>query len=396
MTHRKQQLLITLIFMGFLEGRAWSARPFIESIKSPLLEGLIPSLPLKDYYPESFLEEMSLWEEIKNDKSFNNQEREELKTYVAKDFILKLISNPRVYTVQTGNAVKNGTTTYKAYRREDWFQGSGFECDTPVLLKKNIENNKLVFQGTVCLKRPSAASNPSNLLRYIPFIFRETVISPPKSDKPDKFFFDDFYCQRRFFLVKTAALRKNKAYRNQETLSKPPITGWKLKSKNNKDFNAEHIMPRSKIADKMEALKQSDANASLRLDDLYNLIPTDCNANNQRANLAFGEVKSKKDKVVLCGGSSLIGYSKSRKHAGEKLFQPPKRSRGWIARAMFYASIVYDIPIDEREEKILRNWNSTFLPTDREKVFHQRIFRLSLHRNPFIDYPGLVDLVEDF
>ncbi len=150
----------------------------------------------------------------------------------------------------------------------------------------------------------------------------------------------------------------------------------------NNVINVEHTWPQSKFSGKH--------NKGLQKADLHHLFPTDSKANSIRGNFQFGEVV-RDSKPVSCGASR-FGTSSD----GRQVFEPPANHRGNVARALFYFSLRYDMPITPNEEATLKKWDKED-PIDEDEVRRNEvIFEAQANRNPFIDFPYLSDLINDF
>lgn len=147
--------------------------------------------------------------------------------------------------------------------------------------------------------------------------------------------------------------------------------------------NTEHTWPQSRFS--------HEYSGEMQKSDLHHLFPTDNQMNSVRGNFPFGEVehdlKKLKCDTVRFGVSNL----------GEQaVFEPPQVHKGNVARALFYFSTRYNLPIDPHQEATLRIWHKED-PADEEEVrLNNRIFEVQHDRNPFIDYPSLVDRISDF
>jgi deoxyribonuclease-1 len=78
------------------------------------------------------------------------------------------------------------------------------------------------------------------------------------------------------------------------------------------------------------------------------------------------------------------------------IFMPPVGHRGNVARSLFYFSVRYDIAINKNEEQILRQWHKMDPIDANEKARHEIVAKYQKVRNPFVDYPQLVEKVADF
>lgn len=150
----------------------------------------------------------------------------------------------------------------------------------------------------------------------------------------------------------------------------------------NNIINVEHTWPQSRFSGKY--------NNGLQKADLHHLFPTDSKANGIRGNYQFGEV-TKDTKIVNCKASR-FGVSSD----GRSVFEPPANHRGNVARALFYFSLRYDLPITPNEEATLKKWSKEDPIDDDEIKRHNEVFKTQGNRNPFIDFPELEDRITDF
>jgi deoxyribonuclease-1 len=145
--------------------------------------------------------------------------------------------------------------------------------------------------------------------------------------------------------------------------------------------NIEHTWPQSKFS--------PSYSKELQKSDMHHLFPTDSKANSIRANHRFGESHGYINND-LCAASSI-----ENTHNG-LVFTPPEKHRGNVARALFYFSIRYQMPIDSEQELALRQWHAED-PVDQAEIERNNmIAKHQLVRNPFIDFPHLSDEVADF
>lgn len=142
-------------------------------------------------------------------------------------------------------------------------------------------------------------------------------------------------------------------------------------------MNTEHTWPQSRGADTLPARS-----------DMHHLFPTTPESNMRRSNNYFGEVVN----VEWEQGGSRLGYDA----AGEKRFEPRDVHKGNVARALFYFAVIYDYSIPADEEAVLRRWHTDDQVDARERARNQAIANIQLSRNPFIDFPQLVDRIADF
>ncbi|HAZ14428.1 MAG: hypothetical protein A2X86_00025 [Bdellovibrionales bacterium GWA2_49_15] len=151
-------------------------------------------------------------------------------------------------------------------------------------------------------------------------------------------------------------------------------------------LNCEHTWPQSKFSSSFPKDTQKA--------DLHHLYPTDSKANNSRGNLPFAEVTPTAD-VPNCAESSL-GVPENGRGTGGLYFTPPQEQKGNVARALFYFSIRYSMPIDPVQEGYLRKWNLDDPVDHMEQERNNMIEEIQGNRNPFIDMPEAIQLISDF
>ena len=153
----------------------------------------------------------------------------------------------------------------------------------------------------------------------------------------------------------------------------------------NNVMNTEHTWPQSKGA------KREPARG-----DLHHLFPTNSHANSARGNHPFGEVQGKAA-TNECPESQRgdIINPETGKPTNTYGFEPMPSHRGNVARAMFYVSAKYGYDIPSLEEYYLRKWHKED-PVDAAEIErNDGIEDAQGNRNPFIDFPEIVDRMEN-
>jgi hypothetical protein len=142
-------------------------------------------------------------------------------------------------------------------------------------------------------------------------------------------------------------------------------------------LNIEHTWPQSKGAKKYPAKS-----------DMYHLFVTTKASNSKRSNLPFC--------IVEVPFWELGGSAQGIDYQSQDCFEPRDIHKGNVARAMFYFSIRYELPINEDQEVVLRKWHDLD-PVDEREIERAEIIKtLQGNSNPFINDPSLVDLIKDF
>lgn len=151
-------------------------------------------------------------------------------------------------------------------------------------------------------------------------------------------------------------------------------------------LNCEHTWPQSKF---------SSAYADdVQKADLHHLFPSDSRANSIRGNLDFTDVAHDDGSLsdTDCGASK-FGSGVTSSADG---FEPPLSHKGNVARALFYFSVRYKITIPAKEEEVLRRWNELD-PIDQTEINNNSVIQAAQgNRNPFIDFPSLVNDIKKF
>ena len=166
-------------------------------------------------------------------------------------------------------------------------------------------------------------------------------------------------------------------------------------------LNIEHCLPKSWWGgDNNDAYK-----------DLYHLNPSDQRANGQKSNYPPGHVV-KGDKF---NNGSFRMDSKAKSQYGFICFEPAEEYRGDFARAYFYIATAYEnftwvsgttpfdaaLAMDNNSYlefkpwliQVLLDWHRADPVSDKERCRADRISDIQHNRNPFIDYPELVDFL---
>lgn len=143
-------------------------------------------------------------------------------------------------------------------------------------------------------------------------------------------------------------------------------------------INCEHTWPQSKFSKQFPA--------ELQKTDLHHLFPVDMKANSTRSNNPFAEVEGKVTHSDC--HDSMIGNAVG---TNIRSFEPPIEHRGNVARALYYFSTRYKMNIDATQAKYLKKWNAEDPVDEAEMERNEKIMQLQGNRNPFVDYPQLIN-----
>lgn len=149
-------------------------------------------------------------------------------------------------------------------------------------------------------------------------------------------------------------------------------------------LNTEHTWPQSKFS--------GSFNKDTQKSDLHHLFPTDTKANSTRGNYEFAEV-AKNYNLKGCEDSK---SGPSVTSGGNNYFEPPTSHKGNVARALFYFSVRYKMPISDAQEAFLKQWNHLDPVDGEEMARNDAIEKIQGNRNPFIDRPELADQISNF
>ena len=168
-------------------------------------------------------------------------------------------------------------------------------------------------------------------------------------------------------------------------------------------LNIEHCLPKSWWGwnNKLPA----DNPAWIAYKDLYNLNPSDQRANSQKSNYAPGHVK-KADKFD--NGSFKMAKANTSGY-GYICWEPAEEYRGDFARTYFYMATAYEylewtaypdyisnasyLMFSDSIQKVLLDWHRADPVSAKELCRMDNISDIQGNRNPFIDYPELVEYI---
>jgi hypothetical protein len=149
-------------------------------------------------------------------------------------------------------------------------------------------------------------------------------------------------------------------------------------------LNTEHTWPQSKFTTRFPTAMQKS--------DIHHLFPTDSSLNSHRSSLQFGEVGKEMEKLKC--PQNRLGQEVSGK--GGTVFEPPVAHRGNVARAIFYFATRYKMKVSGAQEATLKKWNRED-PVDAQEIERNNMVEdVQGNRNPYVDYPELIDQVKAF
>lgn len=168
----------------------------------------------------------------------------------------------------------------------------------------------------------------------------------------------------------------------------PSPGGW-----NNTPFSREHIFPRS-------WMKTNAVEGTNEHDDYHNLALVNNNqVNEPRSNYPMGNVVSNPANI----------WFESRRGRDENnniVYEVRDEFKGNVARSIFYMVVAYngkggswafnDLPSlgPNQDVELLKEWHFQDLPDNLEIAKHEFIYDSQNNRNPFIDFPELVNCID--
>ena len=122
--------------------------------------------------------------------------------------------------------------------------------------------------------------------------------------------------------------------------------------------------------------------------DLHNLWPALGRINSSRGDRPLGELTGEGNRrfTDICPD-----YERSA--GAGAIVEPQDSSKGELARSILYMAVSYDLPIRGSLDDLVA-WHRTDPPDDEERWRNNLIEDLQGNRNPFVDYPETVGLLE--
>ncbi len=160
-------------------------------------------------------------------------------------------------------------------------------------------------------------------------------------------------------------------------------------------YNREHSVPQSWFS-----------KASPMKSDAFHVVPTDGYVNNRRGNYPYGEVESAD--YSSANGFSKFGSCKSSLGYTGKVFEPNDEYKGDFARIYFYMATCYENQISswggvfgngkypgiaQWQLDMLLRWAENDPVSQKEIDRNNAVYKHQKNRNPFVDFPGLEQLV---
>jgi endonuclease I len=164
-------------------------------------------------------------------------------------------------------------------------------------------------------------------------------------------------------------------------------------------YNREHSFPKSWFNDK-----------SPMYSDAFHIYPTDGKVNNQRGNYPYGECANGSS-IASSNGVSALGKLGTCTFSGYTgtVFEPDDQYKGDLARSYFYMIACYNNQVSGWTSEMLNGtsypafsdwalnlllkWHREDPVSEKETNRNEAIYAAQKNRNPFIDYPELVEYI---
>ncbi|MBR1387716.1 MAG: endonuclease [Alloprevotella sp.] len=163
-------------------------------------------------------------------------------------------------------------------------------------------------------------------------------------------------------------------------------------------YNREHSFPKSWFNDEYPMYT-----------DLHHLIPSDGYVNGRRSNYPYGVVSSTNIKYESSGGFSKLGTNSISGYSGT-VFEPNDMYKGDLARIYFYMATAYEKTlssdwssdaIDGSTYPFYNEWYLNMLlgwaindPVSQKEINRNNaVYSIQKNRNPYVDFPGLEQIV---
>ena len=164
-------------------------------------------------------------------------------------------------------------------------------------------------------------------------------------------------------------------------------------------MNKEHSVPKSWWGG------YNENQGYIAYTDLNHLYPSDAAANSAKLHYPLGEVS----RIEFDNGVSKTGTPKTGQGGGSStVFEPDDRYKGDFARTYFYMASAYQdytwkytwmmtngswLTLNQWSIDMLLRWAREDPVSDKEKARNDAVYRCQNNRNPFIDYPDLMEYI---
>lgn len=164
-------------------------------------------------------------------------------------------------------------------------------------------------------------------------------------------------------------------------------------------MNKEHSVPKSWWGG------YSESQGYIAYTDLNHLYPSDAAANTAKLHYPLGEVST----PTFDNGVSKTGAPRPGQGGGSSVvFEPDDRYKGDFARTYFYMATAYQdytwkytwmmsngswLSLNQWSIDLLLKWAREDPVSDKEKDRNDAVYRCQNNRNPFIDFPDLIEYI---
>jgi deoxyribonuclease-1 len=147
-----------------------------------------------------------------------------------------------------------------------------------------------------------------------------------------------------------------------------------------RDYNIEHVFPMGWVVRELrcgdrDSCRRNSARFNRIESDLHNMYPARKDLNRARGAYPFRELAG--ERPVEPGCDTEIDHRR-------RAVEPRPAVRGDIARAMLYMAEQHDLPLYERQRRLMLEWHRADPVDATERRRHRRIVELQGNTNPWI------------
>jgi deoxyribonuclease-1 len=117
--------------------------------------------------------------------------------------------------------------------------------------------------------------------------------------------------------------------------------------------------------------------------DLHNLVPTIREVNSARENYPFQEFYFEKNREKFNFNQCPVIIDERY-----RLFEPPDKDKGMVARISLYMADKYGIDLGERQYRMLTDWNNRFPVSKWERRWNDKVALIDGEKNNYIEQRG--------
>lgn len=201
-----------------------------------------------------------------------------------------------------------------------------------------------------------------------------------------KVYFDNkntFYCDNPYEIKQINGKEKTLIIKNNNFYTpRKPFTRKGKENIRTSRVEWEHVVPAENFGRNLSCWKEggrkgckNDSAFNKMESDMHNLVPSIGEPNADRSNYKYGYDSPKIGMYGACNFE--VDFKNRRAFVRDEI-------KGDIARAYFYMSDKYNLPLSEQEKKMFSVWNKLDSISEWEKIKNKRIEKLQGNSNIFI------------